>query len=216
MNGPWLEIVGVIEDGKYFSLSETHEPFFYENLQPRDASFLSLVVRASGDASTLLTTLRSELQQLDATLPIYQSGTLAEHMNISLFPARVAAALLGSFGLLALVLAALGIFGVMSYAVAQRTREIGIRMALGANPAQIVRLIVSHGLTLTAIGVALGLALAFAGTRLLNVVLYGVSATDALTFIGITLLLAAVAFIACWIPARRATKVDPMIALRCE
>jgi len=216
LDGPWVEIVGVIEDGKYFSLSEAHGPFFYRNLRPPAGSFLSLVARTNGEPQAMLTALRREFQQLDATLPVYNVKTLTEHMDVSLFPARVAAALLGSFGLLALSLAAIGIFGVMSYAVSQRTREIGIRMALGANAAQIVRLIVSQGLTLTALGLALGLGLAFAGTRLLSVVLYGVSATDALTFIGISLLLASVALLACWLPARQATKVDPMIALRCE
>jgi len=216
LDGPWVEIVGVIEDGKYFSLSEAHGPFFYRNLRPPAGSFLSLVARTNGEPQAMLTALRREFQQLDATLPVYNVKTLTEHMDVSLFPARVAAALLGSFGLLALSLAAIGIFGVMSYAVSQRTREIGIRMALGANAAQIVRLIVSQGLTLTALGLALGLGLAFAGTRLLSVVLYDVSATDALTFIGISLLLASVALLACWLPARQATKVDPMIALRCE
>ena len=214
--GPWIEIVGVMQQGRYFSLSEADRPFFYANLRPRSGSFLTLVVRRSGDAPGLIAALRREFQQLDATLPLDEVKTLAEHINGSLFPARVAALLLGSFGLLALLLAAIGLFGVMSYAVSQRTHEIGIRLALGASSRQIVRLIVSHGLKLTALGIALGLALALAVTRLLSVVLFGISATDALVLAGVATLLLLVALLACWLPAWRATKVDPLIALRHE
>ena len=214
--GPWIEIVGLMQDGKYFSLSEEAQSFVYVNLRPDSGSFLTLVARTAGDPQALIAALRREFQQLDANLPVYNVKTLTEHMAVPLFPGRVAATLLGSFGLLALLLAAIGIFGVMSYAVTQRTREIGIRMALGANAAGIFRLVVGHGLTLTAIGLGIGLAVAVAGTRLLATLLFGVSATDPLTFAVIALLLALVALLACWIPARRATKVDPMEALRAE
>lgn len=173
-----------------------------------------MVVRTTTEPQSALAAIRREVQQSDATLPIYNVMTMVEHMALQLFPARVAATLLGSFGVLALLLAAIGIFGVMSYAVTQRTREIGIRMALGANAAGIFRLIVGHGLTLMAIGLGIGLAVAVAGTRLLAILLFGVSATDPLTFAVIALLLALVALLACWIPARRAMKVDPMEALR--
>src|SRR6266540_923352 len=206
----------VAQGGKYFSLSEEAQSFVYVNLRPDSGSFLTLVARTAGDPQALIAALRREFQQLDANLPVYNVKTLTEHMAVPLFPGRVAATLLGSFGLLALLLAAIGIFGVMSYAVTQRTREIGIRMALGANAAGIFRLVVGHGLTLTAIGLGIGLAVAVAGTRLLATLLFGVSATDPLTFAVIALLLALVALLACWIPARRATKVDPMEALRAE
>src|SRR5262249_29016879 len=175
---PWTEVVGVIRDGKYFSLSEEAKPFLYVNLGPQSGRFLKMVVRTTTEPQSALAAIRREVQQLDATLPIYNVKTMVEHMALSLFPARVAATLLGSFGVLALLLAAIGIFGVMSYAVTQRTREIGIRMALGANAAGIFRLIVGRGLTLMVIGLGIGLALAVAGTRLLATLLFGVSATD--------------------------------------
>lgn len=216
MAGPWIEIIGVIQDGKYFSLSEAPESFIYLNLRPESGSFLTLVARTTGDPQPVIAALRREFQQLDGNLPVYNIKTLSEHMATPLFPARVAATLLGSFGLLALLLAAIGIFGVMSYAVTQRTREIGIRMALGANSSSIFRLVVGHGLTLTAIGLGIGLVIALAGTRLMSGLLYGVNALDVVTFTGVSFLLALVALLACYFPARRAMRVDPLVALRYE
>ena len=137
-------------------------------------------------------------------------------MGLSLFPARMAAIALGSFGLLALVLAAVGIYGVMSHVVAGRTREIGLRMALGAQLSDVQKLIVRQGMWLAGIGSIIGLALALTGARLLKSFLYGVSASDPFTFTFIALMLLAIAFLACWIPARRASRVDPMVALRAE
>jgi ABC-type antimicrobial peptide transport system permease subunit len=149
-------------------------------------------------------------------MPLYEVKTLTEHMDIPLFPARMAAGALGSFGVLALVLAAVGIYGVMSYVVAGRTREIGLRMALGARGANVRRLILRQGMMLALIGSVIGLAIAFVATRLLKSVLYGVDAKDPTTFVGVTFLLGAVALFACWIPALRASRVDPMVALRAE
>jgi len=214
--GPWLEVVGVLQDGKYFSLSEEPTPFVYAKLRPEDGSYLTLVVRTASDPQQMISAIRGEFQQLDSNLPVYSVKTLTEHMSLPLFPARVAAILLGSFGALALILAAIGIFGVMSYSVSQRTREIGIRMALGANAPNILRLVVGQGLKLISFGMGIGLVAAIAGTRLMSDLLYGVSATDSLTFFGIGLLLIGVAMLACYLPARRATQVDPMIALKCE
>jgi len=212
----WIEVVGVVEDGKYFSLSEDASPYVYRNLRQTEGSYLTLAVRTTREPRSMIADLRREFQQLDAALTVYNIKTLVEHMDLPLFPARVAAALLSSFGLLALLLAAIGLFGVMSHAVSQRTREIGIRIALGASAGQILKLIIGRGLWLTLIGITLGLAAAWGGTRLLASLLYGVSAVDTVTFLSVSLLLALSALLACWLPARRAMKVDPMVALRHE
>jgi predicted permease len=215
-DGPFMEVVGVAKDGKYVSLGEDPQTFIYFPLQQRYTDSVTLIARTRTDASSAIPAIRRELQSLDATLPVYEVKTLKQHLGLSLFPARVAAAMLGGFGLLALLLAALGIYGVMSYAVAGRTREIGVRMALGAQVSDVLRLILRQGMTLVVIGIMLGLAAAFAATRLLSSLLYGMGASDPLTFAVVTLLLAGVSLLACYIPARRATKVDPMIALRYE
>ncbi len=214
--GPWIEVVGVIQDGKYFSLNEEATPYVYTILRPWNGEALTMVARTAGEPQNAIAAIRREFQQLDATLPLYNVKTMVEHMAMPLFPARVAATLLGAFGLLALFLAAIGIFGVMSYAVTQRTREIGIRMALGAQALAIFRFVVGQGLKPVALGLAIGLALAFAGTRLMSGFLYGVSALDVLTFAGVSSLLSLVAILACYIPARRAMKVDPIVVLRCD
>jgi predicted permease len=214
--GPWIEVVGVIQDGKYFSLNEEATPLVYTNIRTWIGGSLTMVARTTSEPQIAIAAIRREFRQLDATLPLYNVKTMVEHMALPLFPARVAATLLGGFGLLALALAAIGIFGVMAYAVTQRTREIGIRMALGAQAGGIFKLVVGQGLKLTGLGMGIGLACALAGTRLMSGLLYGVSALDVVTFAGVSLLLALVALLACYIPARRAMKVDPMLALRCE
>jgi predicted permease len=217
--GPWIEVIGVIQDGKYLSLGEEGRLFVYTNLEDDKGGnglSLNLVVRTASEPSSVIAAIRHEFGQLDSNLPVFNVKTMAQHMNFPLFPARVAAALLGSFGLLALLISAIGLFGVMSYSVSRRTHEIGIRLALGARPLNILRLIAGQGLKLTLIGLALGLAGAFTLTRLMSPLLYGVSAVDPSTFILVSLLLLCVALLACWLPARRATRVDPLIALRCE
>jgi len=213
---PFWEIIGVCGDGKYNSLAEEPKPAIFRP-QLRDySSNVSLVVRTRRDTGSMLAAMQQEMRKLDPTLPLYEVKTLTEHMKIPLFPARMAAGALGSFGVLALVLAAVGIYGVMSYVVAGRTREIGLRMALGARTGNVRRLILRQGMTLALFGSTIGLAIAFGATRLLKSVLYGVDAIDPTTFLGVTLLLGAVALLACWIPARRASRVDPMVALRAE
>jgi putative ABC transport system permease protein len=214
--GPWLEIVGVARDGKYWTIGEAPQLFVYSPLSQSYSQTATLVVRSEGDPRPLAAAIRAEVARLDPSLPLFDVKTMGEHMGVSLFPARVAALLLGGFGLLALLLAAMGVYGVVSYSAAQRTREIGIRLALGARARDVLRLVAGRGMALVAAGLVTGLAVAFALTRWMEGVLYGVSATDALTFTLVVLLLAGVALLACLVPARRATKVDPMVALRHE
>jgi macrolide transport system ATP-binding/permease protein len=211
-----MEIIGVARNSKYRELTEDPDPAFYQPLQQWYDSEMALHVRTAGEAATLIPMVRNEVQALDANLPVFNVKTLAEQKSRALYTERMAATLLAAFGLLALGLAALGIYGVMAYAVSRRTREIGIRMALGAQAGDVLSLVLRQGMALILIGVAFGLVGAFAATRLLTSFLYGVSTTDATTFALIALLLTAVAGLACYIPARRATKVDPMVALRYE
>ncbi|MFL6227271.1 MAG: ABC transporter permease [Pyrinomonadaceae bacterium] len=215
-NDPYWEVIGVVADGKYNSLGEEQKPALYRSMLRNYNSTVVLVARVEGDPQGAVARLRGVVQSLDPSMPVYDTKTLTQHMQIPLFPARMAAIVLGSFGVLALVLAGIGIYGVMSYVVAGRTREIGLRMALGADRRSVLRLIVGQGMTLAAIGLGVGLLIAFAFARLLTSQLYGVSPADPVTFVGVGLLLAAVAFLACYVPARRATRVDPMIALRYE
>lgn len=211
---PW-EIVGVAKDGKYWSIGEDQRAFVWFPLADQ-LSFNSLIVRTTANPESTVGAIRNEFRNLDPNLPVTNVITMKEHMNLSLFPARAVAALLAAFGLLALTLAAIGIYGVMSYSVAQRTREVGIRMALGAQRGDVLRMILRQGMKLAAIGMIIGLVSALVLTRLLSNLLYGVSATDVVAFAGVTLLLAVVVVLACLIPASKAAKVDPMIALRYE
>jgi putative ABC transport system permease protein len=177
---------------------------------------MTLLVRANGSPKNLAAAVRHEVHALDNNLPPFNLITLSENVDISLFPARFGALLLGGFGLLALLLATVGIYGVMSYSVSQRTHEIGIRMALGAQANNVLGLVVRQGILLASIGVAVGMGAAFALTRVVKSLLYGVSPTDLGTFAVIALLLILATLLACYIPARRATKVDPLVALRYE
>ena len=211
-----LEIVGVVETGKYRTLSEDPLPFFYRPILQMYHSKLTLVVRAAGDPHSLLPEVRYEVQALDPNVVPFDLETMKEYMALPLFPAHTTGLLLGAFGFLALVLAMGGLYGVMAYTVSQRTREIGLRMALGATQRDVIKLMVGQGMLLTLIGIGIGLAGAFAATRVLSSLLYGISATDPITFLAVSLILTGVAFAASYIPARRATKVDPMVALRQE
>ncbi|HMJ06663.1 MAG TPA: ABC transporter permease [Chthoniobacterales bacterium] len=213
---PFWEIIGVVPDGKYNSLGEDPKAAVYTPFLRDYSGSAVLVARTKGDPRAALNALRADVQKLDPTLPIYGVKTLTEHMGTSLFPVRMAAITLGSFGLLALLLAAVGIYGVMSHMVAGRTREIGLRMAIGAQRADVRRLILRQGMLLAAIGSIVGLTIALGGAQLLKTMLYGVSPSDPITFALGALTLQGVALLACWLPARRATHVDPMVALRAE
>ena len=160
--------------------------------------------------------LRGVVQKLDPSISVYAAKTLKEHMGTSLFPVRMAAIAVGSFGVLALILAAVGIYGVTSHVVAGRRREIGLRMALGAQLSDVQAIILKQGMLLAAVGSSCGLLIAFGGARMMKSLLYGVSASDPITFTCVALLLFGTAFLACWIPARRASRVEPMIALRAD
>ena len=214
--GPFMRIVGVARDGKYFNIAEDPRTFIWTPLTQDYMSSGAIMVRTNGAPEPVFAAVRGEVAAIDPNLPLFDVTTLKEHMRLALFPARVAAMVLGVFGLVALLLSAIGIYGITSYAVSQRTHEIGIRMALGAQLRDVLRLVLNHGLKLTLIGAALGLVGAFLATRAITAVLYGVSATDPLTFVSVSILLIGVALLACYVPARRATKVDPLIALRNE
>jgi len=209
-----VEVVGVAKDGKYASLGELPSLMVYFPSTQMYESAAALVVRTQMDPEASIATVHGEVQKFDPSLPVYQAKTLREHMKLSLFPLHAATAAVGSFALLAMVLAAIGIYGVMAYSVGQRTREIGIRMALGAKAADVWRMVLKQGVVITIAGIVLGIACAVAVSSVVANLLVGVSATDPLTFLLITLLLSAVALAACFIPARRATKVDPVLAIR--
>jgi putative ABC transport system permease protein len=211
------EIVGIVGDVRHAGLDEPASPEFYFPFTQFIPARLTVVARtASDDTNTTAAALRAVIRENDKDSPIYNVRTMNQLLSASVAKRRFNMILLGGFAAVALLLASLGIYGVISYTVTQRTHEIGIRVALGAQPRDVLRMILGQGMTLTLIGVAVGLVGAFALTRVMSGLLFGVSATDPLTFAGVALLLTAVAFVSCLIPARRATRVDPMIALRYE
>jgi predicted permease len=212
----YRQVVAIAKDTKYNNLIEERRPFVYAPLQQLYAPQLNLYVRTEGDPQSLVVALRGEVQSIDPTLSLLNIETLGQRVHQSLTGQRMQATLLTVFGMLALVLASVGLYGVMSYSVAQRTREIGIRMALGAQRRDVLGLVLSQGAVLLAIGLALGLVVAFLVTRGLASLFFGISAFDPLAFIGTSVLLAAVALFASYIPARRATRIDPTIALKYE
>jgi putative ABC transport system permease protein len=210
------EIIGVVGDIHQRSLDQDTKPGIFLAMAQAPTAPLVLVARAHGDPKRLAVALQAQIHSLDRDMPISDIKTMDEYVSESVAPARFNTVLLGGFAGLALVLAAVGIFGVISYSVAQRTQEIGIRRALGADTVSVLRLVLTQAMGLTAAGVIAGIAGAFAVTRLLQTLLFEVAPTDAATFIGVSIVLCAVAFLASYLPARRAAKVDPMIALRYE
>jgi predicted permease len=208
-----LTVVGVARDSKYRNLGEDPRPFVYVPIQQQYMSRTVIAAR-SAHGQRLAGELRALLASMNPNLPIVQSLTFDAYSQLGLLPQRIAASVAGSLGLVGVLLAAIGIYGVTAYMVSSRTREIGIRMALGAERASVVRMVLRQGLTLTMIGAAIGLAVAAAASRLLGSLLFGVGATDPLTFIGSTLLFFVVGAAACYVPARRATAIGAMDALR--
>jgi putative ABC transport system permease protein len=219
-NAPWETIVGVVGNVKYTGLEADETPTLYVPYTTPDwvswSRRMYLVVRTAGEPLGLSSALRRQVRELDQDLPVINLSSMEQVIHESVKEPRFRALLIGLFAGVALLLAAIGIYGVISYAVTERTHEIGIRMALGARAGDVLKLVIGQGMKLALSGVAIGLVASFALTRLMKTLLFGVSATDPLTFAVIAVLLTGVALLACWIPARRATKVDPILALKCE
>jgi predicted permease len=209
-------VIGVVPTGKYERLGEDPLSFMYLSLAQHFDAGRWVQVRTTGDPAAFAPTLRAEVAALDAQMPLADVRTMDAHLGIALLPARLTGAVLGIFGLLGLGLAAIGIYGVMAYAVAQRTREIGIRMAIGAGRGDVIRLLMRQGLGLVITGMTIGLTLAVAAAKLAKSQLYGSGGFDAITFAAVPALLVAVAALAIWIPSRKASGMDPVVALRRE
>jgi putative ABC transport system permease protein len=214
--GKPMEIIGVTADVINEDFDVVREAQILAPFRQAAWGGMYLIIRAGSDTSQLTSAVRGEVSALDKTVPVYNVKPMEQIIDERLSPKRLATFMMAGFAVIALVLAGVGLYAVMSYAVSQRTHEIGVRMALGAQPSDIIKLVITQGLTLTLTGLVIGLGGAYAMTRALAQVLYGVTSTDPMTFVGISLLLGGVAMLACYIPTRRATKVDPMVALRYE
>ncbi|MGD0427432.1 MAG: ABC transporter permease [Candidatus Acidiferrales bacterium] len=212
----WRTVVGVTHNASYFSLRENSLPFIYLPVLQNYSDEVAIHARVAGDPLRYTAAVEKAVHELNANLPVYDESTLASRVQVASTGQRIAGTFVGAFGLLALVLAAVGIYGVIAYTTRQRTHEIGLRMALGAQSTDVFRMVLGNGLRLILTGLACGLVLSLALTRFLRTVLFGVGATDFITFAVVGLLLSVVALLACYIPARRAMRVDPMVALRYE
>jgi putative ABC transport system permease protein len=213
---PWATVVGIVKDVREWGLDQPARPVAYYSVTQRNPMGAYLVVRTRQSPASLLASLQAELRAVDGDLPLYDVAPMEAVVDSSVSQRRFSMLLLGLFAGVAVVLASLGIYGVIAYTVTQRTRELGIRMALGAKQADVLGLMVGQGMRMTLLGVGLGLVLALGLGRLLSALLYGVKAHDPLTLSGVAVLLAGVALVASWLPARRATKVDPALTLRSE
>jgi macrolide transport system ATP-binding/permease protein len=214
--GQWRTIVGVVKDIKYHSMTEQPESFIYTPSLQSQQTAENVLIRTNRSPADMLRAVRETARSLDPRVSVLQAATVDDLFQQSLFYYRTAAALATVLGALGMFLAALGIYGVLAYSVSRRTHEIGVRVALGASPRDVLRLVIGQGALLAGIGAAIGIAASLAAVRLMSNLLYGISADDPVTFIGVALLLGFVALAACYIPARRAMQVDPMIALRYE
>jgi putative ABC transport system permease protein len=213
---PWLTIVGVADDVHYSWIYKEDMPTLYQSYRQAPPFYVSLVLRSTGDPLALVPAVRSQIAAVDPDLPLFNIKALDKVISESITGIAYVAAMMGVLGIVALVLASVGVYGVMSYAVTERTNEIGIRMAMGATANDICRLVLGKGTWLTLIGMGIGLPLAFAMATALSSLLFGVRTADPMVFIGLPLILAGVATFASYLPARRALRVDPIVALRYE
>jgi predicted permease len=212
----WAEVIGVAHDAKYLSLEEPQRLYLYLPYCQQPRSSMTLLVRVKRDWPEAIPHLRRELLAMDAELPVYDLKPLKDGLAVWFIGRTLLASVVGTLGVLGLLLASLGLYGVVAYHVSRRTKEIGIRMALGAERASIIGLVMRQGLYLVLIGTGLGLGVAVITTRLIARLLFGISPLDPVAFVGVTLLMTGVALLACYFPARRTTHLDPMIALRYE
>jgi putative ABC transport system permease protein len=212
----WREIVGVVGNVKHKALETDAMPEIYFPYQQHPKNFMNLVVQTAADPAGMIPAIRSQVSSIDKNQPVSDIMTMNQRLSKAVASSRFVMSLLGIFSVVALGLAAVGIYGVMSYLVTQRTQEIGVRMALGAQRRDVLKLVVRKGMALAIIGTAIGLGASLALTRLIRSLLFEVTPTDWLTFVITSMVLLTVALLACYIPARRATKVDPLIALRHE
>jgi putative ABC transport system permease protein len=213
---PWATIVGIAADVKHSALEKQSRPHMYFSYPQSPFGYMALVVRASASPESLSAAAQGAVWAVDKDQPVVNVKTMGQYLSTAVAAKRFNMTLLAAFAAVALVLAMVGIYGVLSYTVTQRTHEIGIRMALGAGQRDVLKLVFGQAIRLAVIGAGIGLAAAFALTRVMSSLLFGVTATDPLTFIAVPLVLVGVALGACFVPARRATKVDPMVALRYE
>ena len=209
-------MIGVVETGKYRSLGEAPSEFMVLPHREHFTSGVTLVARSSVDPQAVLQQIRARVRSMDPDLPLFDVQTMEDHMGIALLPARLGGTVLGIFGLLGLTLAAVGIYGVMAYSVSRRRREMGIRLALGADRPRVLKLVLGEGMRLAVTGTALGLLAAAGAAQLVKGLLYNVSVLDPAAFVGVPLVLVSVAALAVYLPARRASAVAPMTALKTD
>jgi putative ABC transport system permease protein len=213
---PWMTIVGVVNDVHYSWIEKEDVPTLYGPFRQAPPYYTTIVLRTPGDPLPFISAAREQIAAVDPSLPLYNIKPMDRVITESIIGVAYVATMMAVLGVIALVLASVGVFGVMSYSVSERAHEIGIRMSLGAQTTDILRIVLRSGMTLTVLGLGIGLPIAFALARALAALLFGVEAADPFSFIGLPLLLAAVAAVACYLPARRAARLDPLKALRYE
>jgi predicted permease len=216
IEGKWAVVIGEAQTTRYYDMNERPRRFVYLPLYQFYSSVVTLHVRTAGDPLASSGAIAQAVHKLNPDLPVYDIALMSSRIGVSSFVQRMAGTFVGAFGVIALVLAAAGIYAVIAYTTKQRTHEVGIRMAVGAQRSDVLRLILGHGAKIAFLGVAIGLGVTFATTRFMASILFGVSATDLTTFAGVAVLLSIVALAASYIPALRATRVDPVVALHCE